>query len=225
MHLFPVAHGVGVGRAVQRARAHEIVQLVVQMLFRKLPAETVGGLFGLRQILRQGGVELGIVFFVIRKFAVVVHQPVGGHKELELLVVGIADADVHLSGELGIGLVHKAEHPRAGFAAGLHGGSHLHGGAGHGRDHHEGALPHPAVAGGDVFGGVFGKHIQRAVLLHVLRGLQAACPGPAYTQPADVFQAVFHGRVHRRLYLSPERQSAPDAVYKFLLFKFYHINL
>ena len=165
--LLPVAHGVGVGGAVLIAGAHEVVELVVVVLLGKGQAEGVGGLLHLHQIPGQVGVQLGVVVVVLRELAPVVHEAVGHHEEFELLIGGIGDLPVHHLGKVRCLHVDEAQHLGAGGLGFLHALHHLFGAAGNGGDDHDGALSHPAVAGGEILRRVFHEEVQVRALLHV----------------------------------------------------------
>ena len=76
--------------------------------------------------------HLSIVFVILRELAVVVHQAVGYHIELQLLVHGIGNAPVALLYHGSFGLVDETEHLCADLVSLVNGLHHLGGAARHG---------------------------------------------------------------------------------------------
>ena len=219
VHLFPVAHGVGIGGAIQAAGAHEVVELVLQMLAGKVLRKGIGNLLNLHQILGQIGVHLGIIGVIVGEVALTAQEAVRHHKELQLFIALVADAVIHQSGQLSIRLVNEPQHLCA-VALGQTNRIHdLRGGAAHRGENHKGSRAHTLIACGAILCGIGGEGIHVGVLLEIAYHLHTAGPCAADAQPAEVFHALCQQTVDQLFDLRPQCQSTVYAVDLFLFIK------
>ena len=220
--LLPVAHGVGVGGAALDAAAHEVVDGVVMVLLGEFAREGIGGLAHLDEVDGEVGIHLRIVVVVLRELAGVLHEAVGDHEELELLVLGIGDAVGDGLGERGIGVVDEADGGAADLVEDLHGLDDLDGVTGDGAQHDDGVLGDALVAAGVVLGGVDGIHGKVGQLDRMRLGLEGRCPGAADADVDDTVIALGADLVDDLLDLGAQGQGAVDAVDLLLLIELQH---
>ena len=182
------------------------------MLLGKVPRKLVGRHGDARETFGEVGIKLSVVLLILRKLSGVLHEAVGDHGELELLVLGVGDAVGGVLGQWGVRDVHEPDGGDAFPLEGLHRSDHLCGVAGHGREDHDALFGDAPVAHDVKLPRVLHRDGEVAELLDVGLDLERRCPRAADAHVADEVVAPLADLVHHPLDLGTNRERAIDAV-------------
>ena len=143
------------------------------LFLRPVIGPGIRGLLHIRQILRQMGLHLLIVYLVLGKLTVFVHQIVGDHVEFQLLVLRVEDQVILLFrlGQDGAGGVNKCEDPRTDLPDPVHQLHHFLGISGDRGIDYDGTVCEAPVPGGQKFGGVFPTPVDGTIIHDSMRAL------------------------------------------------------
>ena len=220
-HLFfPVAHGIGVGSAPLVASANEVMGQIGMILQESnlvlgiVICPGIGCLLDLHQALCQVCFHFLVVALVLGEFAVLVHQVVGNHVELQLLILGVQNQMIPLAllGQGGAGGIDEGDDADAVCLDLVDQLNHFLGIAGNSGVNHNRLAGQALVAGGQIFCCVFDVHGQAGLAAHVNFNLHGGGIGAADADEIDVVKAFFPDLIDDLLDLGTQCQCTVDGV-------------